>query len=690
MWSSWWTSPSSNPSSLPRSAAPNRRSMMARASPAPAETCSVCLAGMALRGGEPLINPGCGHQLHLACYNSCVSSGNLVCPTCRVPFVLGTTAPPAAAPFARPVSYHGYPLPGGLVTASPNAPTSSHVAASPYAPTSSHVAPPLIDDPVAERPAAEPANDRPAETENDFVVVLQPAVSVVAEYDSICPTPPGSAPASATALVSLRIPSAPRSETVHTNVDIVAVVDVSGSMSGSKLESVKLALKYIISTLTPTDRLSIVSFADSAMKQSAFLKCGEGSRLFAIAENLQIQGGTCMYKGVDMGLSILAARSGRNPASALLLLSDGADYPKVSIERYHPIINRSRNQAVPIFTFGFGEDADDTVLTKLAGTTGSYAFVEANDTIQDAFAGCLGAFKSTLFSQAKVCLETPAAVRIVKIETPFPKTITDGGKKGSVDFGSLFAEERRDFVVDLAIDEKKVNFGEFEALQVNCSYQSIDSERGRGGTADTIPVVLSLQWIRAENIPAGGRRRNPQVVVELLRLRTVDRVREAMNLAERSRISDGQRLLADHWTEIWRSASETYDADRSAILAAVGLAGDAGEAGTVPMPATFDVEALQTTPAWAALVPSVIPAADWTVLTSLAQETHTAHGSIKSRETRASVKSTVAGLAVQRQVYVADYSSPSGGVRKQSALMAMYQGSSSSSAQGISKQSRFS
>ena len=44
------------------------------------------------------------------------------------------------------------------------------------------------------------------------------------------------------------------------NVDLICVVDVSGSMNGEKIQLVRDTLKYLLEALSPADRLSIITF----------------------------------------------------------------------------------------------------------------------------------------------------------------------------------------------------------------------------------------------------------------------------------------------------------------------------------------------------------------------------------------------------------------------------------------------
>ncbi|KAJ3059081.1 hypothetical protein HDU98_004912 [Podochytrium sp. JEL0797] len=53
-----------------------------------AEECAICLEDLERRGGVPIVNPGCGHDLHVSCLISYQNNGKTNCPTCRKEFVV--------------------------------------------------------------------------------------------------------------------------------------------------------------------------------------------------------------------------------------------------------------------------------------------------------------------------------------------------------------------------------------------------------------------------------------------------------------------------------------------------------------------------------------------------------------------------------------------------------------------------
>merc|ERR1711971_171985 len=106
-------------------------------------------------------------------------------------------------------------------------------------------------------------------------------------------------------------------------LDIVAVIDRSGSMSGLRIELVRKAVGFISKHLRPTDRLALVSYANNAsvdlpltlMDQEGQSECARALKDFCA------QGGTNLGEGLLWGLGELASSDA--PAAAIFLFTDG-------------------------------------------------------------------------------------------------------------------------------------------------------------------------------------------------------------------------------------------------------------------------------------------------------------------------------------------------------------------------------
>lgn len=161
---------------------------------------------------------------------------------------------------------------------------------------------------------------------------------------------------SVTAVVEIKATS---STVVRDGLDLVAVVDVSGSMRGDKIESVKKALQFVIKKLTPEDRLSIVTFESRAKRLTKLRPMTQAvqGELDAIVKSLVADGGTDIKAGLDMGLAVLADRTFKQfRTSNIFLMSDGKPEGATSGDP------RDVDPGdVTLYTFGFGQGTDHKV-----------------------------------------------------------------------------------------------------------------------------------------------------------------------------------------------------------------------------------------------------------------------------------------------------------------------------------------
>ena len=124
------------------------------------------------------------------------------------------------------------------------------------------------------------------------------------------------------AMISLKTSGGSR-----TSVDLICVIDNSGSMSGEKIELVKDTIRFLIETLTPADRLSIITF-NSYARRICGLKTvtPENAVQFTNYVNeIHAGGGTDINSGLNLALKTIRERKFTNKVTSVFLLSDGQD-----------------------------------------------------------------------------------------------------------------------------------------------------------------------------------------------------------------------------------------------------------------------------------------------------------------------------------------------------------------------------
>jgi Ca-activated chloride channel homolog len=170
--------------------------------------------------------------------------------------------------------------------------------------------------------------------------------------------------------------------------DVAFVVDVSGSMSGDKLEQAKSALRQALETLGPEDRFRLVAFSSGVRQfRDGYVPATAENRRLAreYIDQLVADGGTNIAGALDAVLGS-AVSSERLPI--VLFMTDGI--PSVGEQEPDRIaaaaagrIGRTR-----IFTFGIGQDVNTYLLDRLAREgRGSAAYVGPETSVESAVGG---------------------------------------------------------------------------------------------------------------------------------------------------------------------------------------------------------------------------------------------------------------------------------------------------------------
>src|SRR2546427_141688 len=156
-----------------------------------------------------------------------------------------------------------------------------------------------------------------------------------------------------------------RSETPSVRRDLVAVLDVSGSMSGDKLDQAKTALAQLLGTLRSGDRFRVVPFGSGVRRYAAGWTDVSGDNVRAVQEwvrRLDTDGGTNIA-------GALAEAFDEPPAEGRLgvvvFLTDGmATVGEKNPERIADQAERDRGP-FRVFPFGIGYDVNTYLLDRL-------------------------------------------------------------------------------------------------------------------------------------------------------------------------------------------------------------------------------------------------------------------------------------------------------------------------------------
>jgi Ca-activated chloride channel family protein len=164
--------------------------------------------------------------------------------------------------------------------------------------------------------------------------------------------------------------------------DLTVVLDVSGSMSGEKMEQARSAVLGLLETLSPRDRFRLIAFSSRVRAESeGWRPAGPAdlSEASAWVEALQADGGTDIGGALD---EALAAESPAGRLPLVVFLTDGL--PTVGERDGRRIADRveSARGRTRIFAFGVGYDVDTRLLDELsAAARGTTTYVEPGENV---------------------------------------------------------------------------------------------------------------------------------------------------------------------------------------------------------------------------------------------------------------------------------------------------------------------
>src|SRR2546422_4133862 len=156
-----------------------------------------------------------------------------------------------------------------------------------------------------------------------------------------------------------------RAETAAVRRDLVAVLDVSGSMSGDKLDQAKTALVQLLGTLRSGDRFRVVTFGSGVRRYTAGWTDASADNVRAAQEwvrRLDTDGGTNIAGALTEAFIEPPAEGG---LGVVVFVTDGmATVGETNPERIADQAERGR-RPFRVFAFGIGYDVNTYLLDRL-------------------------------------------------------------------------------------------------------------------------------------------------------------------------------------------------------------------------------------------------------------------------------------------------------------------------------------
>ena len=196
-----------------------------------------------------------------------------------------------------------------------------------------------------------------------------------------------------------------------TPLNLVLVIDRSGSMSGDRIAIVKKSLLSLIERLRPTDRVAIVGFSDEACVELGACHKTRQTEIRNAINRIEAGGSTNLYAGLMLGYEQARQHFDQGRTNRVILLTDGiANVGTTDAEEISTHSRVFNQQGISLSTIGLGQDLNQELLRELADAGhGLIHFVSDAEDIEKSFVKELDSLLSPAARKVRLTIESATA-----------------------------------------------------------------------------------------------------------------------------------------------------------------------------------------------------------------------------------------------------------------------------------------
>ena len=282
--------------------------------------------------------------------------------------------------------------------------------------------------------------------------------------------------------LSLEISAIAESTDQNLPLNLCLVLDCSGSMKGTPLDTVKQAAISIIEKLQPGDRISIVAFNHEAKLIVPYQLISDTDKIGHQINLLEADGGTAIDQGIKLGIKQIALGQ-RNTVSHICLLTDGEN-EHGDDQKCFKFAKLAAEYKTTINTLGFGQHWNQDTLEKIADlANGTLSYIEEPERVLFEFEQIFARLQTVGLTNAYLIVELSPSIRLGElkpitqvapeaIEIPFNLE----GNYFKVRIGDLMTNNARILLINLYINQLSTGIHQIATVKVSYDNPTIGGE----------------------------------------------------------------------------------------------------------------------------------------------------------------------------------------------------------------------
>lgn len=281
--------------------------------------------------------------------------------------------------------------------------------------------------------------------------------------------------------ISLEAPPPP-SGSERPPVNLVVVLDRSGSMQGDKLENAKEAAIEALRRLGPSDFFSVVIYDHNIETIVPAQSAANTEWIESRIHGIRAGGYTALFGGVSQGAAELRKNMGAGHVHRMILLSDGiANVGPSNPDDLGRLGKALLKEGISVTTVGLGMDYNEDLMTRLSqNSDGNTYFVESSRDLPRVFTAELGDVLSVVARHVHIHIHFPDGVRPIRIIGRDGRLKSDGVE---LSFNQLYGNQTKYVLVEVEV-EQNPHGRRKEIGQAEVSYENMFSHQKTSRTGN--------------------------------------------------------------------------------------------------------------------------------------------------------------------------------------------------------------
>lgn len=348
---------------------------------------------------------------------------------------------------------------------------------------------------------------------------------------------------------------APPSTSDRGPVNMVLVLDRSGSMQGDKIENLKRAALGVVDRMSSRDVISVVAYDTREEVLVSAMPVRDKETIRRKIQGIRADGSTALFAGVSKGLAQARIYRGGGRATRVVLLSDGqANVGPSSPSELAALGRSAAREGIPVTTVGLGLGYNEDLMAQLAqASDGNHDFAAEPTDLVRIFDREFGDAQDVVASDIVVRFRCPDNVRLIRV---IDQDAQIDGQDLTMRWNQISGGQKRYILVEVEVP------GSREGMRLNLGSAKASLKDRSSGAASELAGAVDIGFTRNREVAVASV--DKKAKASMIRGLANENERKAVQLRDAGNAPAAQALLRSNAAVLGEAAKELQDEDLKA------------------------------------------------------------------------------------------------------------------------------